>query len=383
MQWLNISSRTASKISTCVTLFIVALFFIIPLSGILTTPSNAVMTTERRLITPFPAALDTKSLSGLGAYIKDRLFLRNSIMEALYPHFVRHFRSYDLEWTTPVRGSHGFWFCGDNWNYPIAQHSQPMNMNVILPLWQQFKADLDYIHEKSGLPVKVFMVPDKHGIYSQYLPPVPGAGQYRLGALFTKWAVSQGIDIYDAYDDLLKASAYGFTHYHQDTHWTSFGAYHGYLGLMRSLGAQGIESLLVPTEPYDEGGDLMYCKVGEIEPDRYSVITKPLEVRAYSTKPQSQVRILHDLSPLYNERYVNTVFENDDAPYPQTVLLLSDSTSMAFTPFLYQTFKRVILMENTAVPLDEYVSYAKTFKADFILFQRIERCLTTYQRQAR
>lgn len=152
---------------------------------------------------------------------------------------------------------------------------------------------------------------------------------------------------------------------------------------MRSLGAQGIESLLVPTEPYDEGGDLMYCKVGEIEPDRYSVITKPLEVRAYSTKPQSQVRILHDLSPLYNERYVNTVFENNEAPYPQTVLLLSDSTSMAFTPFMYQTFKRVILMENTALPLDEYVSYAKTFKADFILFQRIERCLTTYQRQAR
>lgn len=341
------------------------------------------LTTEKRRVTPFPTTLDRNTLSSLGAYIKDRLLMRVLVMEALYPNFVRHFRSYDLEWTTPVRGSHGFWFCGDNWNYPLLQHSKPLNMAVIMPLWQQFKADLDYLHEQTGLPIKVFMVPDKHGIYPQYLPPIKGAGQYRLGSMFTQWARSQGIDIFDGYDDLLKASTRGFTHYHQDTHWTSYGAYHGYLGLMRSLNAQGMESLLVPTDTYDQGGDLMYCKVGEIEPDRYSVITQPLEVRAWSTKPQSQVRILRDLSPIFEERYVNTVFENDAAPYPQTVLLLSDSTSMAFTPFMYQTFRRVILMENTALPLDEYVTYARAFKADFIIFQRIERCLTTYQRQAR
>lgn len=372
------SNANAPKI---ITILLVCLFCIVPVAGIVLTPSNTVLLTERRMVTPLPQTFNRYIVSGLGNFIKDRLLLRADLLPQIYPNFVRNFRTYDLNNTTPVKGSGGFWFCGDNWNYPIAQHTAPVNVNIFLPLWEKFAQQLNYIKEKTKLPLKILMPADKHGIYSEYLPPLPGAGQYRFANVFKTWAAQRGIDLYDAYDDMRLAKSKGFTHYHQDTHWTSLGAYYAYLGFMRSIGAQGMNVIMSPpTEVYRQNADLMYCDVGDPGADFYTPIpTTPLKVTAYATKPQSEPYTITSLKRISNERFVNTVFENPAAPYPQTVLLIGDSTSEAITPFFFMTFKKVVSTEvNT--PLDEYIQLSKQFSADFIVFMRIERCLTTIAR---
>lgn len=366
---------------------IVSLLFIIPIAGIIFAPADNIIKTERRAFEPLPKTFDKYFFTRFGYFISDHALFRVPVMDFAYPYFAKYFRSFDLDpQAHTIKGKDGFWFLGNRQENVLYQHAIPLNPNAA-PGYARLLREINYIKAQTGLPLKIFIVPDKIGLYSELLPPFAQLGKVRLINAFINAARANGIEVYDSMSDLqaFKATTKYPLYYRCDSHWNRLGAYVGYQGFMHSINGQPIKVIFSP-EPFRRTGDVMTYDISEDfdYTDNFAAHSpQKLDITMSLDKGSTPVKIT-DLAPTEALRYYTPIFDNPSAPYNYTVLLITDSTSEASLTYFAATFKKLIVSEHYLPPVQQYVDLAKKYKADFIVYQLMERVIGfgQYKRQA-
>lgn len=149
--------------------------------------------------------------------------------------------------------------------------------------------------------VTVMLVPTADMILEDKLPA--NAPRYDQAALLEQvseeLAEGQYVDVYQA----LKEHSDEEIYYHTDHHWTSLGAYYGYLAWAQAMGV----------EPYPYDPATMVTVTGEFLGTLHSKVNldwKPDSIQIFSETEGNDVKVVYDLQTetdtLYEEKYLET-----------------------------------------------------------------------------
>lgn len=376
--------KDKNLVNKVLTALILLVLFAIPVVGIITTPRSGWLVSERRQFQPLPTELDATFFPKFSDYLKDHLLQRQKVLDLTYPSYLKHFRMYDLDPNSfTIKGKDGFWMLGNQHEKVGMQFCTPMleYLDEAMGVYDRIKHEVNFVQEQTGLPSKLFIVPDKHEVYSELLPPYKQMGKVRFFDHFLQYANENGLDVYDALPAVMAAKQkinYPLW-YRRDSHWNAIGAYAGYAGFMQSLSGNPVDASFLPIE-FKRVGDTINYDLGgsfEVTDNFIPKSTSPLKIEMHATTYQPGNYILSDFSSTFEGlRYFTPVFINESAPYDYTVLIIGDSTTDASISYFAATFKKVILTEYYSPALEDYVALAKHYKADFVVWQIVERIVS-------
>lgn len=362
-----------------VTLALLAFMVVVPVGGLLTTPDDAKISMERRNLNRFPQKIDKDLPVNFGAYLKDRVLLRSPVIDLIYPMYIKNFREFDI---TPdsrlLKGKDDMWFLGNMNEAEAFQHSLYYPFQAVAGEIANWVYDLKYLQEHTGLPIKFFIVPDKVGMYIENMPPYANMGKVRLFNYFLQYAQQNGIDVYDAFPDLLKAKEElkQLLWFRNDAHWNLLGAYLGYSGLMRTIKGKPVQAEF-NIAPASHTGDVMMYDLGVDYPTSDTFVAHSpahldINLSVLSTGQTIKITDFVTIKDIHQTGSV-LLFENPGAPYSQTLLLSGDSTVSSTATYFAATFKKVIYISNYRASLEALAQLAKEYQADFIIFHVVER----------
>ncbi|WP_312942818.1 DHHW family protein [Oscillibacter sp.] len=223
---------------------------------------------------------------------------------------------------------------------------------------EQAEKNLGYVSalaETAEVPVYLGLIPTASEIWGDRLPagaPVPDQSAFIQRAL-EETGVS-GVDYLSALQNRVGEKIF----YRTDHHWTSLGAYYGYVALCEALGEEAVslDSFTPETVSTDFNGtlystsgvhwltpDTMEYYVPEkgvtvIDPQDGATGSLPLYDRSYLAKKDKYSSFLGGNRPI-------CIVKNSNAATDRKLLLIRDSYADAMAPFLSQTFAEVHLLD--------------------------------------
>ena len=237
--------------------------------------------------------------------------------------------------------------------------------------------------EKAGVPVTFGLIPTQASVWADKLPA--GAPNYDQKLVLDQAAQSVSAPFVD-----LSAALTGHKDepifYRTDHHWTSLGAYYGYVGLAEALGYTPVPleqytKTTVSTEFY--GTVFSSSGVRWVEPDEMDVyvpedgITVTSHTYDSAGKPVEEPRQLYDKSYLAKKDKYSMflggqqslgVVKTGNADKPK-LLLIRDSYSDSLVPFLTPHFSEIHLMD---------FRYCKLSPSQYIQDNGIDQALVLY-----
>ena len=205
---------------------------------------------------------------------------------------------------------------------------------------------------QSGIVYLVVIAPNKNTVYGEYLPDEIGKfkAASRLDQFMAHMRARSGVEIIDLREPLIRAKEELPTYMKTDSHWNSYGAYVGYVEIMRSLSSR------IP------GVDIAPAS---IVGDRVTV------ERSLPGGDLPQMLFMQDLVPEDN----HTKF--DLAPVPEapplgTLIFRHDSFGDNLYPFLTPMFREIINIAPFA-PFD--FEAVKSRRPQVVLHIFVERYL--------
>ncbi len=215
-----------------------------------------------------------------------------------------------------------------------------------------------------GIDYRVMIAPDKHSIYSQYLPLTHrlGNGPWELKQLMTSPGPNYTVRVIDVSDALLNAAASSVDQYYKtDSHWNWEGGWTAYQVIMDHLmpdhpNMHRLTEEDINRSNIEPSGDLA-ALIGQqgIIVDHTSMLTP----KVYNCSHTS------DGNALIVESYHNDEFT--DGP---KILFIGDSFRTAMLPFLAESVSEldVVMNDSPSLAAIEDLSHY-----DIIIYEAVER----------
>jgi hypothetical protein len=330
--------------------------------------TGGVLKAEARAAARFPELGEPGFAEGLGAWMEDGFGLRASLL-GVYASLRDELRLDPADGQAVV-GRDGWLFLSLDGRMRREHQARFPPGGGNLSAWRDFAAGMQAEAEARGMAFAMLIAPDKQTIYPELLPASFGEPWGAPRRAYVARAVEEaGVPVADATEHVAAAKAGGETHYRRDTHWTSWGAYHGYVALIETLREVGMDVSVVGPERLREGststatqGDLerMLGRENSEEERRSLVIQDGLPV---------ETRRLDDAPP--GEPSLGTLIVTGGPADAPRLLLYGDSFSSALLPFLAQTFSEVTIIRREGREVD--LAKVDRHEADILVFETVER----------
>jgi len=347
-----------------------------PLVGQLISSGSTTSETERRALAAAPPVSEVVTdwpayPEQVNAWMNDHVGFRRELIR-LYGAVEREL---ELELEVrgdAVRGDDGWLFATVNSALAMHQGLKPF-VGSEAEAWLNRLAELRARSQEAGAVFVVLTPPNKHSVYPEHLSNYPrrAAGEGRLEAL-ERLAPQFGVTLINPRDALIAAKARRTVFYRTDTHWTTYGAYVGYLALMEALIERGVETRVLDDEGLGSAttdtfaGDLYgLLGVEDGQPETVEEIT----LRSPSPIAENILLEAYEYGPFKARRFV---MEPRGLP---SVLVLGDSFSMKLLPYLRESFDEVTYLHHRsgAAPLE----VIEPGRYDVVVFQIVERLLSS------
>lgn len=237
--------------------------------------------------------------------------------------------------------------------YLIEKYKKPENTEKIAGIFKAFGEK----EEIAGAELHLMLVPTAGFIYQDKLPAfaetnsqMETAEQIYQGA---------GLPFIDCSQDLLAHKEEGQLYYRTDHHWTTFGAYIGYLAYCREAGFEPLplNAWEAKTVTQDFKGTV-YSKVNDY--------TRPGEVITIYQNPEDQLTVYYEdtgetSDSLYNLDYTKqkdkyslflnnlhplVEITNETASSHRELAVIKDSYANSMVPFLAHHFKKIYVFDT-------------------------------------
>ncbi|MFP5212843.1 MAG: alginate O-acetyltransferase AlgX-related protein [Acidobacteriota bacterium] len=277
-------------------------------------------------------------------------------------------------------GLDGWLFYADEWaleNYENIMPLSPEEIERIEAVTTERRRWL----EAKGIPLILVVAPEKHTIYSEFLPP----GIHKLGKesrfdqVAAAFARHPEVEFIDTRPALLRAKSTQRLFHRTDTHWNDYGAFIGYGELMERLtrhfpkiGRHDIEDYTVSVTD-KPGRDLaaMLSLTDVIREEEIELIPK---FTPRARDGQWPYPPLEDMPEVAGQEMV--VKETGDPSLPRAGVF-RDSFSWALIPFLAESFQRVVFVWT----FDFLPELIEREKPDVVIFECVERYLPSLAKE--
>ncbi len=262
----------------------------------------------------------------------------------------------------------------------FGRDGQTLFAQFTAPTQEELEEKVDYINqlaEHLTVPVYFSLIPDKSYVWSDLLPvnaPLADDGSTLEQAADL---CSQQVTWIDLRESLQGDAVY----YRTDHHWTTMGAYQGYLTLVSAMGTSSITPADPPVLVSDSFYGTTYSASGAgwVNPDEIYLWvpeTEQIEVTSYSGGEPEQSTLYHASCLDQKDKYSFflggnqplCLIENPDAQNGK-LLVIRDSFSDALAPFLSQNYQEVWLLDPR---------YSSISIPSFVEEQKIDTVLVLY-----
>ena len=281
-----------------------------------------------------------------------------------------------LEKAVGKQENNGVYFCEDS--TLITRFDAPDE--------KRLSGNLGYVNqfiEKSPVPVTFGLIPTQASIWAHKLPQ--GAPNYDQSLVLEQAAQSAGAQFVSLYDVLDRHKDEPIF-YRTDHHWTSLGAYYGYVGLAEALGYEPVPlenytKTTVSTEFY--GTVFSSSGVRWVRPDEMDVYVPEDGITVTSHTYDNKGKPMEEPRQLYDESYLSKkdkysmflggqqplgVVKTGNTDKPK-LLLIRDSYSDSLVPFLTPHFSEIHLID---------LRYYKLSPSQYIADNGIDQALVLY-----
>ncbi|WP_428158847.1 alginate O-acetyltransferase AlgX-related protein [Desulfobacter sp.] len=317
----------------------------------------------------------------LEGYINDQFAMREKLIRCYA--IINYSLGVSINPEKVVIGKEDYLFLGNRWQNIIDQTTgnDVFDRHHLNQLLYHMALRQKYL-KKRGIEFYVFVVPNKHTIYPEYLPTwVTPSGKTTLSQLHNE---TKSFKFINPLTYLLSAKKkYGQRLYNKtDSHWSRLGAYIGYQVIIQAIRQDFPKTLPLTLESKDfiytpdscGGGLALMLRLDGHVNDFYMQIQSSKLQNSESIKKTDFNGYEQSLDPFNHIRWhEKALFSNTMKPY--TVLVLMDSFMEKMAVFLNHTFGKTIYCHYKDVDgrtIDELV---KKYRPDFVIYQMVERSL--------
>lgn len=238
-------------------------------------------------------------------------------------------------------------------DYLIESYAEPQNTERITDTLVSFYDKID----TRKVDVDLMLVPTAVTIYNDKLPAhAPLSDQTTTASAIYD---ACGIPAVDCTDRLFEGTARGQLYYRTDHHWTTLGAYCGYLAYCdaKKMTPVSLESLTAQTVTDTFAGTL-YSKVNDYShpKDTITIYTNPADDLTVTYVDTGEVTdSLYNLdyaaekdkySLFLNNIHPLVVIENSTAASQDALMLIKDSYANSVVPFLAHHYKKIYVLDT-------------------------------------
>ncbi len=236
------------------------------------------------------------------------------------------------------------YICEDD--FLIENYDKPKNTEKLIYTFNKFE-------KNTNVKPDLILVPTAVAVYSDKLPKY--ASPYSQLDVINKIYNSVSTNNIDIYNDLISEKDNEQLFYRLDHHWTTDGAYIGYMAYCRAKGIKPLDKseFNIKTVSEDFKGTI-YSKLND-----YSV--KSDSIKVYDKK--LNVSIIYDnveLNSLYSEKYLKTKdkysyfldnihsyieITNNDIDTEKELAIAKDSYANSMIPFLVNHYKKIYVFD--------------------------------------
>ncbi len=334
-----------SKLRTLTAALLAAGILVLSITFLLS-PKQDFSENENRYLASFPAFVwdDVKSgqyMEDISSWLSDHFPLRNFFMGL----------KADAEIALGKKEINNVYIAEND--YLIEVYEAPKNTARIADTFGKFYEKID--HE--AVDTRLMLVPTAISIHEDLLPDFAPLNS-QLATADTIYSVS-GIPAIDCYDQLMTAPANEQLYYYTDHHWTTYGAYRGYLAFCEEKGLTPVsldemQSQTVTTDFYGT----IYSKVNDYShtADSITLYTHPADKLTVHYTDTGEIS-----DSLYNLDYVtkkdkyslflnnlHTLVEitNETAESDRELVLIKDSYANSMVPFLAHHYRRIYVFDT-------------------------------------
>lgn len=243
--------------------------------------------------------------------------------------------------------NNGVYFCADD--TLISRFDAPDQKRIDTNLGY-----VDQFVEKAGVPVYLSLIPGAVSIWSDRLPAgAPNADQKAIIDAIAGKTTARYFDTYRNLWDHRDEDLY----YRTDHHWTSLGAYYGYVSLMDALGMESVPLSSYTKQTVSDrfyGTTFSSSGVRWVRPDSIDVyVPDPgVQVTSWFTGEPVEGSLYHPEKLTLKDKYTFFmggnqsvgVVKNPNVDGPR-LLLLRDSYTDSLVPFLTRHFSEIHLID--------------------------------------
>lgn len=242
-----------------------------------------------------------------------------------------------------IVGRDGWLFFDDDSHLGAARGDPPLEGPQVRA-WLSTLAGRDEAVRAAGGTYLVISPPVKETIYPQHAPDwFGGPNRNRFAVTLPKLARQAGAgDVLYLGPQVVAATKAGQKTFSlHDTHWTGYGAYAGYVGLMTRLHAQGLTERPRPLSDFVKGSLTGVARPRDLALMLGVSSFVDLDYPNFEAPAAMKTRAITYLGPGHDWTAPQVI---DTGEVGKPVLLLTrDSFSNALMPFLYSHFGRIIL----------------------------------------
>ncbi|MDE6220755.1 MAG: hypothetical protein K2G51_10085 [Lachnospiraceae bacterium] len=238
-------------------------------------------------------------------------------------------------------------------DYLIEPYAKPQNTERIIDTLVKFYEKLN----QTELDIHLMLVPTAVTVYSEKLPTyAPLSDQMATASAIYN---ASGIPAIDCSDWLSSGASQGQLYYRTDHHWTTLGAYYGYLAYCdaKELTPVPLESLIAQTVTEEFAGTL-YSKVNDYshQKDTITIYTNPEDDLTVTYVDTGEVTdSLYNLDYLKEKDkyslFLNNIhplieIENKAASSQDELMLIKDSYANSIVPFLAHHYRKIYVFDT-------------------------------------
>lgn len=253
-----------------------------------------------------------------------------------------------------ITGKDGWYFLGNHYNNVFYNSFGITDYNQVKDISNYLNKINQYLTSKN---IKFYVVfpPNKHHIYSEYLPFQLEKEETLYSFLKSDLEENSTVSLIDLHSLLLKEKKENQLYYKTDSHWNDLGAFIAYQHIIdyikkdMSIQKLQLEDYNISTELKVLGDNTQMVNIKE-----------KTEVINFENKTPSKIKTLSD-----DQRFLH--FKNESKDYK--LMLYRDSFSNALIPFFNETFGDAIYIRDYNINK----SNIENHKPDIVILELVER----------
>lgn len=352
-------------------------FIWMPLFVNLTTPQSEISTTEKRKLAPKPK-LKLESLAefpkAYESYYNDHFGLRNTLV--YWRNFLQVTCFAASTSDQVIVGKNGWFFQNGNPHLADIRNLWPFSGGE-LRHWANILERKYRWLKKRGVQYVFLVTPSKHLIYPEKLPDAfrPVHPTSRVDQLVAYLRQHTTVPVVDLRSALRKAKKDMRVYQKTDTHWNGYGAYIGYLELMKHL------KTIKPDLPHVFLRKKDFSEISERGGDLTQLLNLADSIQEKQIKPSQWQENCFKNTSLQGEINNTTLNQNRFTtvcePQKYRLLMFRDSFSLALMPYLSESFSLVDYVPQSPVRIKNMQDIVQRQLPDIVIEQRTSRWLRT------